>query len=199
MLRGTLIEGDDILRTYHDFELLRRSLISAFPCVFIPGIPDRNFLGDVEELLKEMKVKLLNHFLKKLMENKDLLNSEAIKIFTTPTKDYKNALRNFRREPYDVLLEKYKSSFKGYHEDYNISEGKAYLDKNYTVFTNTKKYLDMIGTQIEEQIFNIFNEQNNMNVIFEMFQKLESAIPNNKNTLSDLENLVVPLKNVSDK
>lgn len=193
-LRGTLLE-QEISRPYSEFDLFRKKLKEMYPCIFIPGIPNRDFLGDMEVYLSEMKSKLLNHFLKKLIENKELLNSNVTKTFLSKEKDYKVTLENYKRESFTTIYSKYRTYFTDFEEEkFESKSTERELDifrKNMEAY---KEKFDIIGKLLEDEIINVFQEQNAFNSVFELFTKLEKEIPGSGNTNQNVEKIIKPIK-----
>ena len=60
-LKGSAIK-EDVIRRYSDFFNLRRKLFERWPGVFIPAIPPKKAVGNLDEDTSETRMRLLNSF-----------------------------------------------------------------------------------------------------------------------------------------
>ena len=87
-LKGKRVKTE-IQRKYSDFELLRKKIGEFLPGIFIAGLPSNDVLGDVDNKASEMRLKLLNHFIRKITENPEFYNTEPFLFFLNDDKNYK--------------------------------------------------------------------------------------------------------------
>lgn len=144
-------------------------------------------------------MKLLNHFLKKICESKELLNCEATKIFISHDKDYNNKLSNIKiNNNYKVISERYFKAFTNYVEDKKITDEKeAIIKKNIKLLGITYKHWLEIRNTIEDEISNIRNERKSLDFVTNMFLDIEKSLPNSKTYMTNINDITKPLKSVS--
>ena len=79
-LKGSAIK-EDVIRRYSDFFNLRKKLLERWPGVFIPAIPPKKAVGNLDEVTIETRMRLLNSFCYKLSKSSFLFESEEVKLF----------------------------------------------------------------------------------------------------------------------
>jgi hypothetical protein len=143
LLKGNLVY-QDIYRRYTDFELLREKLVEIYPCIFIPGLPPKRILGNQDTKISDMKIKLLNHFLKKLTENKELLQSPITKIFLTKDPNFRFNLDRLKRGNPKEINENFKQTFVNFNKnEFKYEESTKFIDYFVKVILATKPRLDV--------------------------------------------------------
>lgn len=199
-IKGKLVKKE-ILRTFDDFDLLHQVLSTTWPCLFIPGLAfkESSSSSKTSNKFPEIKTKLLNHFLKKLSESKPLLNCDATKIFLSQDKNFSMKLSQLNTSNnYKEISERYFKIFTDYIEDKKIiDEKEANIKKFIKLLDITYKKLEEVGKTIENEIYNIKNEQNSLDFVTKMFLDLEKSIPNSQNYLTNINVVVKPFKSVS--
>ena len=143
LLKGNLV-NQDVYRRYTDFELLREKLVEIYPCIFIPGLPPKRILGNQDTKISDMKIKLLNHFLKKLTENKELLNCPITKIFLTKDPNFRFNLDRLKRGNPKEINENFKQTFVNFNKnEFKYEESTKFIDYFVKVILATKPRLDV--------------------------------------------------------
>ena len=199
-LKGKLIEKE-ILRTFNDFQLYYQALTKMWPCITVPFVyfSSSDPSAKTIENFPEIKTKMLNHFLKKLIESKELLKCELTKIFISQDKNFAGKMLYYiNNNNYQEIAERYLKLFTYYVEDTKVTKEKeAYIKKFMKLLDATLKRLNEVGKTIENEIFNIKNEQKSLDFITAMFIDLEKSIPSKKKYLTNIESTMKPLKTVS--
>ena len=200
-IKGKLVQKE-IIRTYADFDIYRQVLVSLWPCLSVPLLPFKENIydGDDKTPLRytEVKTKLLNHFLRKLCESKELLLCDSTKIFLSNDKNFAIRLSYLKPKIYFELSKKYSSLFKQYIVEKKVSDEKeAYVTRFLKLLDVTLKHLNEVGFSIENEISNIRREQDTLDYVSAMFIDLEKSIPNSKNQLTNINEVAKPLKSVS--
>lgn len=199
-LKGKLIDKE-ILRTFNDFQLYYQALTKMWPCITVPFVyfSSSDPSAKTIENFPEIKTKMLNHFLKKLIESKELLKCELTKIFISQDKNFAGKMLYYiNNNNYQEIAERYLKLFTYYVEDTKVTnEKEAYIKKFMKLLDATLKRLNEVGKTIENEIFNIKNEQKSLDFITAMFIDLEKSIPNKKKYLTNIESTMKPLKTVS--
>ena len=202
-IKGKLVPKE-IIRTYSDFDIYRQILVSLWPCLSVPLLPFKENIydGDDKTPLRytEVKAKLLNHFLRKLSESKELLLCDATKIFLSADKNFAIRLSYLKPKTYVELSEKYSKLFKqNIVEKKILDEKEAYVTRFLKLLDVTLKHLNEVGLSIENEINNIRREQTTLDYVSSMFIDLEKSIPNTKKQITNINEVAKPLKSVSYK
>jgi sorting nexin-1/2 len=113
ILKGT---NETIFRRYSDFFALRKKLTERWPGVFIPNIPPKKTMGNLEEKVIEARKKLLNTFCIKLSKFPHIFASKEMNLFTSNCQDVKKAFNNLGNQNYEELYLKYKEAFPDFYE-----------------------------------------------------------------------------------
>ena len=198
-IRGKLVHKE-ILRTFQDFELYHQTLLDIWPCICVPRLSFKQSPGSSAIHFSDIKTKLLNHFFKKLSESKELLNCKATKIFLSHDENYNMKLSNIKmNNNHKEISERYFKIFTDYEVEKNkIDEKEVFIKKYIKLLEVTYKRVIEIGKTIENEIFNIKKEQDSLDFVTKMFIDLEKSMPNPKNDLKDINDVVSPLKSVSN-
>lgn len=198
-IKGKLVQKE-IIRSYNDFEIFHQSLVNMWPCICIPDLPFKQTISETKPpfIFPEIKMKLLNHFFKKLSESNELLTSESTKIFLCQDKNFTIKLFDLKANDYKEISERYLKVFTYYVEDQKITKEKeSFINRFFKLLDISLKKLNEIGFSIETEIYNIKREQNAIEFVNTMFIDLEKSIPNTKRKLATINDVVKPLKSVS--
>ena len=143
LLKGNLV-SQDIYRRFADFEQLREKLVEIYPCIYIPGLPPKRIIGSQDTKVSDMKLKLLNHFLKKLTENKELLLSPVTKIFFSKDPNFRFNLERLKRGNAKEVNENFKQTFIEFNKnEFKYEESSKFVDYFIKVILSTKPRLDV--------------------------------------------------------
>ena len=184
-LKGLKVKSQ-IQRRYSDFELLRKKIGEFLPGVFIAGLPSTEILGDVDNKASEMRLKLLNHFIRKITENPELYETEPFIFFLNDDKNYRNFLEKLDPGNPEEIKNRFLKVFPDFkYENYNKIEFEKYLDYWIKIFIKARDNIDKIGIVLENEILNIIKEQKMLSHIFKMFIDFENAIPNNQSIIKN--------------
>ena len=202
-IKGKLVPKE-IIRTYADFDLYRQILVSRWPCISVPLLPFKENIYDDDDKTPlryiEVKTKLLNHFLRKISEMKELLICDCTKIFLSPDKNFAIKLSYLKPKKYVELSEKYSKIYINFIVEKKIlDEKEAYIKRFLKLLEVTLKHLNEVGFSIENEISNIRREQTTLDYVSSMFIELEKSIPNTNNQLTNINEVAKPLKSVSYK
>lgn len=115
-LKGSFLTSN-IQRRYSDFFLLRKTLSSNWPCIFVSQMPPKKTSGNLDNDFLELRMRLLNHFLDRITESKELLNSNEVKAFISQGDNLKSTLSNLPGQKYSDLVQKYREEIEGYSDD----------------------------------------------------------------------------------
>ena len=124
-LAGRSINQDHLIRRFSDFFALREKLVERWPGIFIPSIPPKKAVGNLEPKNVDHRMRKLNDFCYKLSHYSFLMNSEEVQMFQTATGDCGKAITALPKLSYTDILQKYQSTFTNYYENYDIILGKG--------------------------------------------------------------------------
>lgn len=99
-----------IYKRYSDFDNLRQKLAERWPGIYIPNVPHKKIVGNLETSFIELRCRQLDTFSNKLCKMPYLFFSDEVKYFLT-SDDVEKALNKLPKENYDELLMKYKKQF----------------------------------------------------------------------------------------
>lgn len=99
-----------VYKRYSDFDALRSKLVERWPGVYIPNIPHKKIVGNLESSFIEMRCRQLSNFTNKLAKLPYLFYSEEVKFFLN-SEDVEKSLNKLPKESYDEVLMKYKRIF----------------------------------------------------------------------------------------
>ena len=121
--------GNDVqnqaTRRYSDFWALRAKLLERWPGVYIPNIPPKKVVGNLEKKNIDKRIRLLNKFCLKLSKYPFIYSSDEVILFQSHGPDVGKALEKSPKVKYPEMLEQYKSAFPNYDESYDLILGKS--------------------------------------------------------------------------
>lgn len=123
-LSGSAIT-DSIVRRFSDFFALREKLVERWPGIYIPNVPPKKSIGNLENQYIDARMRLLNEFCLRLSKFPFLFESEEVKLFQTTTSDVTKALDKLPKLKYQDILEKYKVAFPDFSEGYDLILGQT--------------------------------------------------------------------------
>ena len=122
---------EPLSRRYRDFDALRRKFIERWPGVFIPNIPHKKTMGSTDKEIVDLRVEIINRFLKKLSKIDYLFNSDEMELFLQNSNNIPKTLDNIKPDSYQELLKKYSSVFTDYDDNFDTIAGKTEQDQFY--------------------------------------------------------------------
>ena len=167
------ISGKDIpqgiKRRYNDFLQLREKLIENWPGVYIPHIPSKKKVGELNRKTVLLRIRALNVFLSNISKIPFLSQSEEIKSFQTLTDDFGKAIEKMPKSSFVEILEKYKNAFPTYNVNYDFNQGKekinlfnSFLKKIKNNLSTFKKAVDISVDKRKEDILQYFEITHNI-------------------------------------
>ena len=126
-LQGTKIP-EPINRRYRDFAALRKKLVEYWPGVFIPNIPHKKTVGNTDKEIVDLRIAMINRFLKKLSNIDFLFNSDIMNYFLENSNNVPKTLDNFKTPSYEQLLKNYNATFTDYDQNFDTIKGKEEQD-----------------------------------------------------------------------
>ena len=125
-LKGSAIHDDEV-RRFSDFFSLRKKLVERWPGIFIPAIPPKKAVGNLDDNTIETRMRVLNSFCYKLSKSSFLFESEEVKLFQSNTLEVAKAIDKLKAHNDGEILEKYKVAFPDYYDAYDLILGKGKL------------------------------------------------------------------------
>lgn len=122
-LKGSKLQNP-LNRRYRDFDALRRKLIERWPGVFIPKLPHKKKIGNKQKEVVEIRIEMINRFLKKLCNIDYLYGSDEVELFLQESSNVPKTLDNIKENTYEELLKKYASVFTDYDDNFDTLAGK---------------------------------------------------------------------------
>lgn len=101
----------EVIRRYSDFHALRAVLLENWPGLYIPNIPPKKTIGNLEQNFINGRCKLLNTFLNKIKRLDYLANSDELKLFLSNA-DVEKSLNSMPKFSLGNALSRYKQYFK---------------------------------------------------------------------------------------
>lgn len=99
-------------RRYKEFFALRVVLVSRWPGIYIPAIPEKQLVGNKDVKFIEERRMLLERFMKELSRFDYLINSKEFRTFARERGDIEKLLSSLLRQTPMQILEKYRLNFK---------------------------------------------------------------------------------------
>lgn len=132
----------DLKKRYSDFFTLRKKLVERWPGVYIPNIPPKKAIGNLDEAIIETRKRILNKFCEKITSIFYLSESEEVILFVSST-DSKDIEKLPVSRPEDILA-KYQKTFVKYYEAYDLKLGKEKLNEFKQFLTTIEKTIKVI-------------------------------------------------------
>ena len=127
-LKGTAVQTE-VTRRFSDFFSLRKKLRERWPGVYIPNIPPKKAVGNLESAVINSRTRLLNVFCQKLFQFTFLFESEEVKLFQSDQPEIAKVLEKMPPLSNEEILEKYREAFPDYYEAYDVILGKGKLSE----------------------------------------------------------------------
>ena len=127
---------EPLARRYRDFDALRKKFVDRWPGVFIPNIPHKKTVGHTDKEIVELRIEMINRFLKKISNIDYLFNSDEMELFLQNSSNIPKTLDNIKPDSYQDLLKKYSSVFTDYDDNFDTIAGKTDQDEFYRLLND---------------------------------------------------------------
>ena len=107
---GDLLK-EPIYRRFSDFYSLREKLVERWPGIYIPNLPPKVTMGNLEKKVIEMRTRVINDFCHKSSKFKFIIDSEELQIFLIKSIDVSKVINNLPKLNYEEILFRYKKAF----------------------------------------------------------------------------------------
>ena len=102
---------EPIYRRFSDFYSLREKLVERWPGIYIPNLPPKLTVGNLEKKVIEMRTRVINDFCHKISKFKFLLDSDEFKLFLIRCNDVSKSISNLPKLNYEEILSRYNFAF----------------------------------------------------------------------------------------
>ena len=102
---------EPIYRRFSDFYSLREKFVERWPGIYIPNLPPKLTVGNLEKKVIEMRKRVINDFCHKISKFKFLLDSDELQIFLIRCNDVSKAINNLPKLNYEEILSRYNIIF----------------------------------------------------------------------------------------
>ncbi len=107
---GKLVK-EPIYRRFSDFYSLREKLVERWPGLYIPNLPPKLTMGNLEKKVIDMRTRVINDFCHKISKFNFILDSDELQIFLIRCNDVSKSISNLPKLNYDEILARYKKIF----------------------------------------------------------------------------------------
>ena len=122
-LKGTDIT-EKLDRRYSDFFSLYEKLLQRWPGIYIPPIPPKKLIGNMDPFVIKTRLRLLNRFCLNLSNIKYLYESEESNIFRKNISDVGIVINKLPELSLCDILTRMKEAFPEYNNHYDINQAK---------------------------------------------------------------------------
>ena len=187
-LQGSKVP-EPLSRRYRDFDALRKKLVERWPGVFIPNIPHKKTMGAKDKDIVDLRVEMINRFLKKLCNIDYLFNSDEMEMFLQNANNIPKTLDNIKEDSYQDLLKKYSQVFTDYDDNFDTIAGKTEQDDFYKKLNVMYPKLRTFRAFIFQERERFKEVQKNYIAVINMLSSYEKEIM--KHFVNDDENRLV--------
>ena len=193
-LMGTDIQ-EALKRRYSDFYALHEKLLERWPGIYVPNIPPKVVVGNLDADIIAFRIRLLNRFCLDLSNIKYLYESEEVKLFQSNSNDIAKVIEKLPKLTYNQILENYKKAFPDFPENYDALIGKSkimeflsFLKKN---LMNLKTFHETITKTVEKreeeiekyiELIKNFKDYESNNILSYALQEEKLIFANTNNT-----------------
>ena len=177
-LQGSKIP-EPVSRRYRDFDALRNKFLERWPGVFIPNIPHKKAIGSTDKEIVDLRIEMINRFLKKLSHIDYLFNSDEMELFLQNSNNVPKTLENIKQDSYQELLKKYSGVFTDYDDNFDTIAGKSEQDEFYKQLGVLYPKLRTFRAFIFQEKERFKSVQQNYIAVINMLSTYEKEIVNN--------------------
>lgn len=157
-VKGNNGDGDfDENRRYKEFYSLRNLLCQNWPGFYIPAIPPKVKIGNMEEVVVQERCYLLNRFMKDISETPYLWESNEVKTFIKPSMGVSQALSLIATPTAEEIFERVMKTTQINYESIDDSKVSRYSDSIRDFVISSKDIFPLLAkfknciTQLEKQ------------------------------------------------
>lgn len=131
-------------RRFSDFYSLREKLIERWPGVYIPNIPPKKVVKNLDNKNIEMRMRHLNLFCLKLSKFKPIFQSKEMQLFQENNSDISKLLDKLPKLTSKDVLQRFQEAYPDYYESYDLVQGKAKLNEFFSFLKKALNNLKVI-------------------------------------------------------
>ena len=160
----TSLSNNKIYKRYSDFDALRSKLQERWPGIYIPNIPPKKIVGNLDSSVISMRCKLFDRFGDKISKVPYLFNSEEMKYFIS-SDDVEKALGKFPKETYDEILMKYKRTLLNFvredssNTEDNLSKCQSFMNKTLLKLSTSIKVTFLFRNSKKSYLFQMIRKK----------------------------------------
>ena len=140
------LDGTDMTeklpRRYSDFFSLYEKLLQRWPGIYIPRLPPKKVIGNMDPSVIKTRMRLLNRFCLNLSNIEYLYKSEEANIFRNNIPDVANAINKLPELSLADMLGRMKEAFPEYNQNYDVIVGRSKITEFEQFMKKTQKYLE---------------------------------------------------------
>ena len=183
---GELVK-EPIYRRFSDFYSLREKLVERWPGIYIPNLPPKLTMGNLEKKVIEMRTRVINDFCHKISKFEFILDSDELQIFLIRCNDVSKGINNLPKLNYEEILSRYNKIFsdivkKIEEENYDIEN---YVKKVNDAIPFMKKVLLNLKGFKKSVISTEENKEKEINYYYDLMNVFKNF---EKNTLMEYVN-----------
>ena len=140
---------EQLSRRYSDFYSLYEKLLQRWPGIYVPRVPPKKIIGNLNPGMIKARMRLLNRFLLNLSNIEYLYRAEETNIFKNNVPDVANAINKLPELSLGEILARMKEAFPEYNENYDITSGKMKFDQFDAFLKKCEKSINDFQTQVD--------------------------------------------------
>lgn len=125
-------------RRYSDFFSLYEKLLQRWPGIYIPRLPPKKVIGNMDPSVIKTRMRLLNRFCLNLSNIEYLYKSEEANIFRNNIPDVANAINKLPELSLADMLGRMKEAFPEYNQNYDVIVGRSKITEFEQFMKNSK-------------------------------------------------------------
>ena len=172
---------EPIYRRFSDFYSLREKLVERWPGIYIPNLPPKLTVGNLEKKVIEMRTRVINDFCHKISKFKFLLESDEFKLFLIRCNDVSKAIYNLPKLNYEEILSRYNLVFSDIIDKLD-EDNEKYIKKVNEAIPFMKKVLLNLKAFKTSIISTEENKEKEINYYYDLMNVFENF---EKNTLME--------------
>ena len=172
---------EPIYRRFSDFYSLREKLVERWPGIYIPNLPPKLTVGNLEKKVIEMRTRVINDFCHKISKFKFLLESDEFKLFLIRCNDVSKAIYNLPKLNYEEILSRYNLIFSDIIDKLD-EDNEKYIKKVNEAIPFMKKVLLNLKAFKTSIISTEENKEKEINYYYDLMNVFENF---EKNTLME--------------
>lgn len=131
-------------RRFSDFYSLREKLVERWPGIYIPNVPPKKVVKNLENKNIESRMRHLNLFCLKLSKFKAIFECEEMQLFQSNNSDIGKLLDKLLKLTSKDILQRFQEAYPDFYEAYDLTLGKAKLSEFFSFIKKAMSNLKVI-------------------------------------------------------